>query len=33
MRPWNFDVLAKETQKNLYLLQNGGFWNEWGMVI
>lgn len=33
MRTWSFDVLTEETQNNLYLLQNGGFWNEWGMVI
>ena len=23
----------EETQKNIYKLKNGGFWNEWGMVI
>lgn len=33
MRPWNFDILSEETRSNLHQLQNGGFWNEWGMVI
>lgn len=33
MRPWSFDVLSEETCKKIYQLQNGGFWNEWEMVI
>ena len=23
---------TEETQKNIYKLKNGGFWDEWGMV-
>lgn len=33
MRLWSFDILTEDTRENLNLLQNGGFWNEWGMVI
>ena len=32
-RPWEWNVLSEETQKNIYKLKNGGFWDEWGMVI
>lgn len=33
MRPWNLNVLSDETIKNLHLVENGGYWNEWGMVF
>lgn len=33
MRRWSLDILSEETRNNLYQLQNGGFWNEWGMAI
>lgn len=32
-RPWEWSILSEETQENIYRLKNGGFWNEWGMVI
>lgn len=32
-RPWEWSALSEETQKNIYKLKNGGFWDEWGMVI
>lgn len=32
-RKWSMDLLSAETKSNLAQLHNGGFWNEWNMVL
>lgn len=32
-RPWEWTTLSEETREKIYMLKNGGFWNEWGMAI
>ncbi len=32
-RPWEWAILSEETRKNIYKLKNGGFLDEWSMVI
>ena len=33
IRPWKWSILSEETLRNMYKLKNGGFWDEWSMVI
>ena len=33
MKLWNLDVLSPETRNNINKLVNGGFWNEWALVV